>query len=84
MNQIPDIRADETFENFLKINNAKEFEKEKAKYKKLKEVPLEKIQNVTGTIDLVLDQSTNTLVSRSQKYMSVVQPEVKKYDFLYV
>lgn len=27
MNQIPEIRADETFENFLKLSSGKEFEK---------------------------------------------------------
>ena len=73
MNQIPDIRANETFEMFFKLG-PKQLEKEKSKYKKLKQIPLEKIQNLTGEINLVLDQPTNTFVSRTQKYINAVQP----------
>ena len=73
INQIPNLKADEVFENFIKLS-PKQFEKEKGKYKKVKEIPLEKVQTLNGEIDLVLNQETTTFVSRAQKYMAVVQP----------
>ena len=75
---IPNIRADSVLENFLTMDS-KTLEKEKTKFKKVKSVPVDKIETVDGEIDLTLGESSNTLISRFQKYSTLAQPEVKKY-----
>ena len=46
---IPDVRADSVFENFLTMES-KSFEKDKGKFKKIKSVPVEKVETVNGEL----------------------------------
>ena len=75
---VPEFKADEIVEKFLSIENQKSFEKYKKDFKKVKAPAIDKIKTINGSIDLVLSEETNTLISRSQKYMTITQPEVKK------
>lgn len=75
---IPDVRADSILENFLTLD-AKDFEKEKGKYKKLKTIAADKIETVSGELELMLGETSNTFISRSQKYVNMTQPELKTY-----
>ena len=51
--RIPDIRASEILYSFL---TKKDFEDEKAKYKKIKTIPLESLNALSGEVELRSDK----------------------------
>ncbi len=77
--EIPELKAEDSVEQFLKIADKAGWEKYKAAFKDLT-VPanLKNLKNIKGKLNLQIEHRTNTFLARSQRNITETQPELKK------
>ncbi len=76
--QIPEIKGDQIFENFLKFNDIVTFEKFKSDNKRTSNIQLTKVKNTRGKLNAVIDPKINTFLVKSQRHIFDIQPLTKK------
>lgn len=76
--QIPEIKADQIFENFLKFSDVVMFEKFKSDNKKTANIPLNKVKNTRGKLNIVIDPKINSFLVKAQRHIFDIQPSTKK------
>lgn len=76
--QIPEIKADQIFENFLKFNDVVTFEKFKSDYKRTSNIQLTKVRNTRGKLNIIIDPKINAFLVKSQRHIFDIQPMTKK------
>lgn len=76
--QIPEIKADQIFENFLKFTDIVMFEKFKSDNKRTSNVQLSKVKNTRGKLNIAIDPKINSFLVKSQRHIFEIQPLTKK------
>lgn len=76
--QIPEIKGDQIFENFLKFNDIVTFEKFKSDNKRNSNIQLTKVKNTRGKLNVVIDPKINSFLVKSQRHIFDIQPMTKK------
>ena len=73
--EIPELKAEDAVEQFLKIADKADWEKYKAAFKDLT-VPanLKNLKNIKGKLNLQIEHRTNTFLARSQRNITETQP----------
>ena len=79
--QIPELKGDQIFENFLKFDDQVMFEKFKSDQKRNSSVPLSQVKNTRGNLNAAIDPKINHFLVKSQKNFMETQPLIKKYLF---
>ena len=76
--QVPELRADQVFENFLKFDDIVMFEKFKSEYRKLENIPFHKLKTLNGKLTLAIDPKINRFLIKTQHYLNDSQMDVKR------
>lgn len=76
--QIPELKADQILENFLKFEDVVKFERFKSEHKRSESIPLSKVKNTRGKINVAIDSKINSFLIKSQRHLVETQPMIKK------
>ena len=80
--QIPELRAEQIVENFLKFDDIVIFEKFKSDFRNLDKAPLDKHRNTKGQLSAAIDPKINKFQRKAQKYFNEAVPDIKRYGFI--